>query len=100
MRSRPKVPTPAPAAWATESYWLIARGEALRSKKSPGNKQYYGNAQLLCEHEEIEEATFSYGDKYLWSAANRQAGPGNPTTWIAAGENHHITLTARQVAAL
>lgn len=86
--------------WAFDTHWLIARGEALRSKKSSGNKQYYGNAQLLCEREEIEEAAFSFGDQYLWDAANRRGGPGNPTTWIAAGENHHITLTARQVAAL
>jgi len=86
--------------WATESYWLIARGEALRSKKSSGHLQYYGNAQLLCECGEIEEPAFSYGDTYLWNAANRRGGPGNPTTWIAAGENHHITLTASQVAAL
>jgi len=86
--------------WAFDTHWLIARGEALRSKKNSGHNQYYGNAQLLCEREDIEDAGFSFGDSYLWSAANRRGGPGNPTTWIAAGENHHITLTARQVAAL
>lgn len=85
--------------YAAETYWLIMRGEAP-SKKNGGSRQYYGNAQLLCEHEEFKGSTFSFGDRYVFDAARRSGGPGTPATWITAGINHHVTLTARQVAAL
>lgn len=83
--------------YAAEDYWLVVRGEPLRSKKTAGNLQYYGNAQLLSQHDEFRGADYSFGDQYIRNVAERRAGPGTPTTWLIAGINHHITLTARQV---
>ncbi len=86
--------------YTADTYWLVMRGEALRNKKNAGNRQYYGNAQLLSEHDQFKGPTYSFGDRYIWDAANRRGGPGTPTTWLAAGINHHITIAANQVAAL
>jgi len=87
--------------YASEAYWLIARGEALQNRnekaKGAGHRQYYGNAQLLSERDEFKGPTFSFGDRYISAAANRRGGPGTPTTWLTAGMNHHMTLAARQV---
>lgn len=85
--------------YTAETYWLIMRGEAP-SKKNGGSRQYYGNARFLCERDEFKGSTYSFGDQYISDAANRRGGPGTPATWITAGVSHHITLAARQVAAV
>ena len=84
--------------YAAEYHWVIMRGGPLRSKKTAGSKQYYGNAQLLCEHDDFKGATFSLGDKYISDVADHRGDPGNTTTWLTAAINHHITLTAKQVS--
>jgi len=86
--------------WAGETHWVIMRGEGLRNKNAAGHKQYRANAKLLCEREEFTGPNFSFGDRYVWDVANGMTGPGTPTTWITAGVERHITLTAHQIASL
>jgi hypothetical protein len=86
--------------YSTDNYWLIMRGGPLRSKKTTGHQQYYGNAQLLCERDEFGGPEYSFGDKYIADVASHHAGPGTPTTWLTAAINRHMTLTAKQVAAM
>ena len=85
--------------YTAEDYWVILRGEAVynRRKKESRYNQYFGNAQLLVGREEFKEAHYSYGDRYISDVAQHRKGPGTPTTWLAAGMNHHMTLTAWQV---
>lgn len=85
--------------YTADKYWMIMRGEAP-SERNAGSRQYFGNAQLLCEREEFRGAPYSFGDGYVSAVANRQSGPGTPTTWLTAGINHHMTLATRQVASV
>jgi hypothetical protein len=85
--------------YAYDTYWLIMRGQALR-KKEGGTRhaQYRANAELLCVRKEFVGAHFSAGDEYIWNVGSRkEPGLGTPETWLHAGINHHMTLTARQV---
>lgn len=87
--------------YACDTYWIIMRGQALRKKEKGGgtrHEQYPANAELLCARKEFDGAHFSSGDEYIWSiGSHRQPGPGTPETWLRAGINRHLVLTARQV---
>lgn len=85
--------------YAAGEYWVIVRGEALwnRRKKESRHNQYFGNARLLAERDEFKGAPYSFGDRYISDVAQGRNGPGTATTWLAAGTNHHMTLTARQI---
>jgi len=84
--------------YAAGDYWVIVRGEALwnRRKQESRYRQYFGNARLLADRDEFKGAPYSFGDRYISEVARQRTGPGTPTTWLAAGMNHHITLAARQ----
>lgn len=84
--------------YASEDRWVIMRGESLR--RGAKGAQYPANAQLLCEQPEYSGAEYSEGDAYIHERANDPSRNGNPETWIRAGINRHITLTARQLATL
>jgi hypothetical protein len=81
------------------------RGEGIRNDDGPGPEQWPANAMLLRERTEFSGRDFSYGDRYIEEMADHMenGGPpsnGNPTTWLRAGLNRHLTLTARQIANL
>ena len=84
--------------YATEDYWLVMKGEGLRNENGPGYAQYKANAMLLIGKPEYAGADFSAGDRYIKDVADGKTSLGNPTTWIRAGVNHHMTLVVRQVA--
>jgi hypothetical protein len=91
--------------YTCEDYWIIMRGEGLYHKGSPGHEQYPANAYLLSEQEEFCGADFSFGDAYIKErslelAKEKVEKPGNPTTWLEAGVNHHIALVLQQIASL
>ena len=86
--------------YTTDDYWVIMRGEGLRNEGGAGFDQYPANAELLMQRQEYCGAEFSYGDRYIFERPSKKENPGNPTTWIAAGVNHHITFVARQMAML
>ena len=76
------------------------RGEGLRNKGGAGYDQYPANAELLMQRQEYCGAEFSYGDRYIFERPLKRKNPGTPTTWIAAGVNHHLTFVVRQMAML
>jgi hypothetical protein len=86
--------------YACGDYWVIMRGESVFTDGGPGYDQWPANAQLLCARSEFSGPAFSEGDKYIFEMANQTAKTGSAETWLRAGINHHITLTARQIANL
>jgi hypothetical protein len=100
---REPVPGANPTAsirYTTDDHWLIMRGEGLRNENGPGHAQYPGHAMLLRKRAEYCGPGFSAGDKYVSATADNPAHPGNATTWLSAGVNHHLVFAARQLASL
>lgn len=85
--------------YACDTYWIIMRGQALRiSGGGTRHAQYPANAELLCARKEFGGAHYSAGDEYIWNVgSHKEPGPGTPETWLRAGINRHIVVTARQV---
>ena len=80
--------------------WLIMRGEGIFNEDGPGRAQWNANAILLSEHDEFYGPDFSDGDSYILEMSRREKEHGSPMTWIRAGLNHHMSVVARQIAAL
>lgn len=83
--------------YATDDYWVVMKGEALSNPDGPGYDQYPASARLLMERPEFCGADFSAGDQYIYDVAMTGAGPGNPTTWVQAGVNHHMVFVVNQL---
>ena len=91
--------TSASIRYTDDEHWEIWRGEGLRNKTGAGHKQYPAHAQLLVKQKSFKGATYSYADGYIAErAGSDNKNTGNPTTWLTAGINHHITLTSRQIS--
>lgn len=94
--------------YAAETEWIIMRGEALykidkkTGKEGPGHTQYPSHAQLLMNQKEYKGKDHCAGDAYIAEKGVDvdTPKPGNPRTWLRAGVNHHLVLTARQVSSL
>lgn len=86
--------------YTSDSYWVIMRGESVFQDNGPGFDQWPANAQMLCARNEYCGPNFSAGDQYISGMAAQTLRTGNAETWLRAGINHHITLTAQQVASL
>lgn len=86
--------------YASESYWVVMRGEKLDNPTGPGYQQYIAQAQLLCERPEFCGAHFSAGDAYIDSMSRQTRKTGGPLSWLQAGINHHLTFAARQIASV
>jgi Beta protein len=80
--------------------WLIMRGEGIFNDNGPGRAQWNANAMLLSERDEFYGSNFSDGDTYIDEMSRKQKDHGSPMTWIRAGLNHHMSVAARQIAAL
>lgn len=80
--------------------WLILRGQKGKSA------QYLANAQLLSQDQKFSKvfrgANFSFGDAYILEKGKdlKSKKTGNATNWLTAGINHHLALTAHQIANL
>lgn len=99
--SIPGANTSASVRYTNDEIWDVMRGEGLRNEKGAGNKQYPAHAQLMVTSSFYKGANYSFGDSYITERAkpdNKKSG--NPTTWITAGINHHLTLVTRQIASL
>lgn len=93
--------TSASIRYANDTKWEVLRGEGLRNEKGAGHNQYPAQAKLLTEQSFFKGTNFSFGDKYISERAdNKNTKTGNPTTWLTAGINHHLTLVAKQVSNL
>ena len=86
--------------YASEDKWVIMRGEGVRNDGGPGYAQWPANAQLLCAKTEFLGQDYCEGDAYIYQTSLQTKKTGNAETWLRAGFNHHLTLVARQVAAV
>jgi hypothetical protein len=86
--------------YTADDYWVIMRGESVFAEDSPGRVQWPANALLLCEQPEYCGDSFSYGDSYIKEKSGEYDKPGNTTTWLRAGINHHMTFVVRQISTL
>lgn len=86
--------------YTAEDYWVVMRGEG-HTKSNRGNgkysAQYCANALLLSEASEFAREDFSASDKYIFEKREDYDHPGNATTWLYAGINHHITYALHQI---
>jgi len=88
--------------------WWIFRGkkpgviDQKTKEKGPGLEQYIDHAKTLTGEsfsQHYKGANYSFGDAEITRIAEpKNKKPGNPTTWLTVGINHHITLVARQFA--
>lgn len=90
--------------YTLESDWMIMKGKKLDFKL------YLANAKLLVESSgRFYGEGFSAGDKFIADKAKhydayirspKLKGTGGSEDWIFAGVNHHLVLTAHQLASL
>lgn len=80
--------------------WLVLRGSSYKSKDGGGSRQFIGHARFLAQQPWFSGAGFSAGDQYIAERTLADATPGNHQTWLSASINHHLTLTAANVAAI
>lgn len=79
--------------------WEVFRGEGLQNKNGAGHKQYPALAKLLVAQDYFKGTDYSFGDSYISDRAkDDNKNMGNPTTWLKAGINHHITLVVQERA--
>jgi hypothetical protein len=86
--------------YTADECWVIMRGESIFAEDGPGTAQWPANALLLREQTEYCGDTFSYGDSYIKNKSTGYENPGNPTTWLQASVNHHMTFVVRRLATL
>lgn len=86
--------------YANENEWLVIRGYSNQNKAYGGSRQFISHARYLMQDASFAGADFSSGDSYIAGRLASRATTGNLTTWLAAGMNHHISLTVDQVRAL
>ena len=75
--------------------FIIVKGQSI---KRAGSEQ----TRSLCRHitalPEFSGADFSWGDNYIDECAKSTVGPGNQTTWVRVGVNHHLAFVVEQLA--
>ncbi len=93
--------------YTLESDWIILRGKAKKFE------DYLAHSSLLVKDNRFCGENFSVGDKYIAEKAKyfpvymnkkkegkKLDGTGNTVMWLEAFINHHLTLTAYQIANL
>lgn len=89
--------------YTLENNWLILKGEVNKFGI------YLANAKLLINDKNFYGEKFSSGDKFIAEKARhfetymknpKVGGTGNVPMWLTAFINHHLTLTAHQIANL
>jgi len=86
--------------YAMEDDWLVLRGYSNLNREAGGSHQFYAHARYLVDHPEFAGAGFCVGDRYIVERLSPGATTGNLTTWLAASMDHHMSLTAANVARL
>ena len=84
--------------YTTVNSWLIARGSSFRNHPD-GYRQYYSLASEIESSSVFLGEDYSFGDQYISDRAGQLNGTGNPSTWITAGSNHHMTFVVNQLLA-
>ena len=86
--------------YAREDDWLVLRGYSSKNKEGGGSRQFIAHARFLTQHLDYSGESFSAGDQYIRERTLTGATPGNLTKWLAASMNHHMCLTAANLARL
>jgi hypothetical protein len=86
--------------YACNDDWLVLRGSSYKNKDAGGSRQFIGHARFLAQQPYFSGAAFSAGDQYIIERTLPEATPGNHQTWLSASMNHHLTLTAWNLAAI
>jgi hypothetical protein len=84
--------------YTSEDRWIVFRGEWIGKKGGVGSAQYPAEAQLLVERKEYTGVDYSFGDEFMMQKALDGRRPGNPSQWLLAGINHHITFVCNQIS--
>lgn len=74
--------------------WYIMKGY---SYKNGGASHSHQMCQDLIAQNYFMGRGYSWGDNYIYECANRSSNPGNKTTWVSVGTNHHIALICDQI---
>jgi hypothetical protein len=80
--------------YATETSWLVERGEASGSDKQIMQRV----CRNIVDSAHFAGAGFSAADAYIFRTANDADGPGNATTWRQINTTHHITRAVADIA--
>ena len=89
--------------YTLENEWLIMKGKKQKFEL------YLASAAELVKDNRFYGENFSFGDKFIADKARHFMvyiknpaikGTGSTETWLKAGINHHLVLTANQVASL
>ena len=83
--------------YTLEEEWLIVKGTGVQKK---GYEQFHTLAEMLSQHPNFYGKDFSWGDKYIEECGKKICKPGNQTTWVRVGVNHHIEVVMNQIAKL
>lgn len=85
--------------YTNDSQWDVMRGEGLNNDEGAGHKQYIAHAQTLVKRDFFKGKECCFGDLYTYERAQPEnKNTGNPTTWLKAGINHHLTMVVQQSA--
>ncbi len=93
--------------YTLDNKWLVMKGKKIKFE------MYLANAAVLVKDPRFRGELFSSGDKFIVEKANHYQkymeeknkghdikGTGSTVAWLTAGINHHLVLTAHQVANL
>jgi hypothetical protein len=83
--------------YALSDSWLVSRGQGIEQGRSG---QWIGHARLLSQHQRFLGPEFSAGSKYVADRCGENASPGSFSTWVQAGVNQQLEVTAGEIAAL
>lgn len=79
---------------------ICLRGGSFQTD-AKGNDQYFDIADSLCSKSYFRQASFSVGDEYAFErstlSSKRPAKAGNPSSWIRAMVNAHMTYIIKSV---
>ncbi|SMF83385.1 Beta protein [Azospirillum oryzae] len=86
--------------YTREDYWLVLRGQGVKTPGGGKYTQFYTHATTLVSHPDYCGSHFSAGDQEIHDIASGTAKAGNLETWVRIGVNHHITFVAGQMSAI
>ncbi len=81
--------------YTTTDSWLIVKGRGI---KGNGFEQFRELSKQIMELKDYCGPEFSWGDDYIKKCAEGTEGPGNQTTWVRVGVNHHMEFVLDQLA--
>ena len=82
--------------YSTEKEYLYVKGESV---KNAGYEAIYPVAKKIVKSPDFLGSTYSSGDKHIELLSKELDTPGTAPKWRWATVDHHLTLTARSVAA-